>query len=230
MSAGLLLHLPPPALSAGNRRPGHTNLAISWNQVWHWGDVSGRGQDQGGQDQDSGGGQQPGYRPIIHGIGLGLALAVCWLLLSGYFQFLLLALGAASVLFCLWIAKRMDLIDHEGVPVHITWATLRYLPWLLWEIVKANIDVAKRVLHPDLPIAPSLFDAPVSQKTDLGQALYANSITLTPGTVSVDLDPGVIRVHALHDGAADGVLEGEMDKRVSAVEGTVVGTPVEGSK
>ena len=103
--------------------------------------------------------------------------------------------------------------------MHITWAALRYLPWLLWEIVKANIDVARRVIHPNLPIAPSLFDAPVSQQTDLGQALYANSITLTPGTVSVDLGPGVIRVHALHDGAADGVLEGEMDKRVSAVEG-----------
>ena len=165
------------------------------------------------------GGQSPGYRPIIHGIGLGLALAACWLLLSGYFQFLLLALGAASVVFCLWIAMRMDLIDHEGAPVHITWGALRYLPWLLWEIVKANIDVARRVIHPNLPIAPSLFDAPVSQQTDLGQALYANSITLTPGTVSVDLGPGVIRVHALHNGAADGVLEGEMDKRVSAVEG-----------
>ncbi len=162
-----------------------------------------------------------GYRPIIHGIGLCLALVVCWLLLSGYFEILLLSLGAASVAFSVWIALRMDLIDHEGVPMHITWAVLRYLPWLFWEIIKANIDVARRVIHPALPIAPSLFDAPVSQNTDLGQVLYANSITLTPGTVSIDLNPGVIRVHALHDGAAEGVLEGEMDRRVSAVEGPV---------
>ena len=162
---------------------------------------------------------QSGYRPIVHGIGLCLALVACWLLLSGHFQILLLSLGAGSVAFCLWIAMRMDLIDDEGMPIHITWAALRYWPWLIWEIVKANIDVAKRVLDPKLPIAPSLFDAPVSQKTDLGQALYANSITLTPGTVSVDLNPGVIRVHALHDGAADGVLEGEMDARVTSVEG-----------
>ncbi|MDP7547790.1 MAG: Na+/H+ antiporter subunit E [Alphaproteobacteria bacterium] len=160
-----------------------------------------------------------GYRPIIHGIGLCLALAACWLLLSGYFQVLLLSLGAASVAFCVWIAVRMDLIDHEGVPMHMTLAGLRYVPWLLWEIVKANVDVAKRVISPSLPIAPSLFDAPVSQKTDLGQVLYANSITLTPGTVSVDLSPGVIQVHALHDGAAEGLLEGEMDRRVGAVEG-----------
>ncbi|MDA1101655.1 MAG: Na+/H+ antiporter subunit E [Proteobacteria bacterium] len=160
-----------------------------------------------------------GYHQNVHGIGLCLALSACWLLLSGYFGILLLSLGAASVAFCVWIAMRMDLIDHEGVPLHITWTGLRYLPWLFWEIIKANIDVAKLVIHPALPIAPSLFDAPVSQKTDLGQVLYANSITLTPGTVSVDLNPGFIRVHALHDGAAAGVLEGEMDRRVTAVEG-----------
>ncbi len=167
------------------------------------------------------GGGPLGYHPIIHGIGLCLALAACWLLLSGHFQILLLSLGAASVAFCVWIAVRMDLIDHEGVPMHITWAGLRYLPWLMWEIIKANVDVARRVIHPSLPIAPSLFDAPISQKTDLGQVIYANSITLTPGTVSVDLDPGVIRVHALHDGAAAGVLDGEMDRRVRAVEGRI---------
>ena len=164
-------------------------------------------------------GDKLGYHAIVHGIGLCLALAACWLLLSGYFHILLLSLGAVSVAFCVWIAVRMDLIDHEGVPMHITLAGLRYVPWLMWEIVKANIDVAKRVIPPSLPIAPSLFDAPSSQKSDLGQVLYANSITLTPGTVSVDLNPGVIQVHALHDGAAEGVLDGEMDRRVSAVEG-----------
>jgi multicomponent Na+:H+ antiporter subunit E len=169
------------------------------------------------RDNADGGGV--GYRQMIHAIGLCLALSAGWLLLSGYFQILLLSLGAASVTFCVWIAVRMDVIDHEGVPLHITWAGLRYVPWLISEIIKANIDVARRVISPSLPIAPSLFDAPVSQKTDLGQVLYANSITLTPGTVAVDLDPGVIRVHALHDGAAAGVLDGEMDRRISAVEG-----------
>ena len=178
------------------------------------GDRNEGGRDGGGMES-----QKSGYRPVIRGIGLCLALIAAWLLFSGYFQPLLLGLGAVSVAFCLWIAMRMDLLDHEGVPLQITWASLRYMPWLFWEIVKANIDVAKHVLASDLKIAPSLFDAPASQKTDLGQTLYANSITLTPGTVSVDLDPGVIRVHALHPGAADGVLEGEMDKRVTAVEG-----------
>ena len=158
------------------------------------------------------------YHPIIRGLGLCLALAACWLLLSGMFQYLLLCLGAVSVGFCLWIAMRMDLIDHEGVPIQISWSVLRYLPWLIKEIINAKYDVANRVISPNLRISPCLFEAPVSQKTDLGQALYANSITLTPGTVSVDHAPNMIQVHALHQGSADGVLEGEMDARVSAVE------------
>ena len=169
-------------------------------------------------DQEKGNRVKQSYPPIIHGLGLCLALATCWILLSGMFHILLLCLGAVSVGFCLWIAMRMDLIDHEGVPIQISWGVLRYLPWLIKEIIKANYDVAKRVISPNLPISPCLFEAPVSQKTDLGQALYANSITLTPGTVSVDLAPNMIQVHALHQGSADGVLEGEMDARVSAVE------------
>ena len=184
--------------------------------------MAGRNTDSDGDDASGGPGYQtPGYRPIVHGAGLCLALIAAWLLFSGYFQPLLLGLGVASVILCLWIAMLFELLHHEGVPLQITWSAPLYMPWLFLEIIKANIDVAKHVLAPTLRIAPSLFDAPISQKTDLGQTLYANSITLTPGTVSVDLEPGVIRVHALHPGAASGVLEGEMDKRVTAVEGDV---------
>ena len=169
-----------------------------------------------GNDGGAGeGGGGSGYRPVIHGVGLCLALALCWLLLSGYFQILLLSLGAVSILFCVWIAMRMDLIDHEGVPLHITWAVLRYLPWLLWEIVKANLDVAKRVIDPSLPISPSLFNAPVSQKTDLGQTIYANSITLTPGTITMYVSVnGTFQVHAI-DKESGEPLPGEMEKRIA---------------
>ena len=113
---------------------------------------------------------------------------------------------------------RMDLIDHEGVPIQISWGVLRYLPWLIKEIIKANYDVAKRVISPNLRISPCLFEAPVSQKTDLGQALYANSITLTPGTISLDLRSNEILVHALTAETAAGVATGEMDRKVSALE------------
>jgi len=160
-----------------------------------------------------------GYRPVLHGSGLALSLVLMWLLLSGHYVPLLLVLGALSVGLCVLIALRMDLIDYEGVPIHLTPSALRYWPWLLVEIVKSNIDVAWRVVSPGLDISPTLFETKCSQRSDLGQVVYANSITLTPGTVSADLDSGVIVVHALTEAGATAVLGGEMDRRVTELEG-----------
>ena len=151
-------------------------------------------------------------------IVLSLALAACWLALSGHYEPLLLILGVVSVAFSLYIARRMQVVDHEGVPAGLSLSALRQLPWLIVEIGKANIAVARRILDPSLPITPTVFETPASQKSDIGQATYANWITLTPGTVSVDLDPGTIRVHALSTDDAAGVQTGEMDRRVSDAE------------
>ena len=158
-------------------------------------------------------------RVVVHAISLGVVLAVVWLLLSGHYEPLVLTLGLASCVAVVAITRRMDLIDHEGHPIHLTRRALIYWPWLAWEIVKANIDVAKRVLAPGLPISPTVVRLTASQKSDLGLVIYANSITLTPGTVSVDVDPGEILVHALSSDAAKELEGGEMDRRVSQVEG-----------
>ena len=144
---------------------------------------------------------------------------VLWLLLSGHFTALLIALGVASSLAAVSIARRMDLIDHEGHPVHLGWRGLTYLPWLIWEIVKANIDVARIILSPSLPISPVLFRLHADQKTGLGHVIYANSITLTPGTVTVDLVGHVLDVHALTREAADELENGRMNARVTEMEG-----------
>lgn len=157
---------------------------------------------------------------VMQAVGLVICLAIVWLLLSGHFEVLLLSFGAVSLLICALIARRMDVIDHEGVPLHLSLWIPRYWLWLAWEIVKANIDVARLVIDPKLPIAPQLFRTKASQRTDLGQVIYANSITLTPGTVSVDLDPGIIEVHAISAESAAGVEAGEMDRRVAALERT----------
>lgn len=90
-----------------------------------------------------------------------------------------------------------------------------YIPWLIWAIIKANIDVAKRILNPRLPIAPRIVRVTGTQKTDLCRVIFANSITLTPGTVSLDLDEEDIVVHALTKEAADDVQSGDMDRRVT---------------
>ncbi len=155
---------------------------------------------------------------MLHAVSLGLVLFATWLLLSGYFEPLLLAFGVASCLAVVWIAHRMDVIDREGHPIHLGPRALVYWIWLVAEIIKANIDVAKRIVDAKLPIQPNLFWTKASQKSELGQVIYANSITLTPGTISMRVTGGSILVHALTREAAEGVEQGDMDRRVSALE------------
>ncbi|MHA1598845.1 MAG: Na+/H+ antiporter subunit E [Alphaproteobacteria bacterium] len=161
---------------------------------------------------------------MFHTISLGSSLFILWLLLSGFLETWLLALGLASVALIVTIANRMDVIDHEGHPIHMTWRLVMYMPWLAWEIIKANIDVARIILHPNLPIQPKVLKIKGSQVTELGHVTYANSITLTPGTVTLTLEDGVMEVHALNATAAEGLLNGDMDARVHRVEGTADGT------
>lgn len=156
---------------------------------------------------------------MAHSVSLALVLFALWLFLSGVFEPLLIVLGAVSAVIVVVLAHRMDVIDREGHPVHLTWRALLFWPWLASEIVKANMDVSRRVLDPRLPITPTLVRVKASQKTDLGQVIYANSITLTPGTVSVDLQDDYILVHALTREGAQTLAEGEMDRRVGSVEG-----------
>jgi multicomponent Na+:H+ antiporter subunit E len=145
-----------------------------------------------------------------------------WLLLSGYFDVpLLLIFGALSCALVVFIAWRTEAIDPEELPlrlrlnVHI----ITYWPWLLWQIVLANWDVAKRVVDPRLPISPTLITLKPTQRSDLGRFIYANSITLTPGTVTTELSGDTLEVHALTREAADSLVEGDMDRRVTRLEG-----------
>ncbi len=150
---------------------------------------------------------------------MGLALLAVWLLLSGLFKPLLITLAVLSVLLTLWLSARMGVIDSEHHPV---WAALRYVPywpWLSVEIVKSSFDVARRVLSPSMPISPIVFEVDASQHTTVGRVVYANSITLTPGTVTLEVQGQRLRVHALARDTVDDLLGGEMDRRVTRAEG-----------
>ena len=147
----------------------------------------------------------------------GLALA--WFFWSGHTDALLLSLGAVSCLGVLALSLRLKIIDRETLPLRLAGRGLVYLPWLLWEILKANFHVARVILSPSLPIRPRMFRVQTTQKTDLGNAVYANSITLTPGTVALDVRDRAILVHALDANSADGLKTGEMDRRVTWLEG-----------
>lgn len=156
---------------------------------------------------------------MAQAISLGAVLFGLWLLLSGHYTPLLLGFGVASCALVVLISARMDVVDREGHPIHLGPRALTYWPWLFVEIVKANIDVAKRIVDPKLPISPTMLRVKASQKTEVGRVIYANSITLTPGTVSVELEGDMIEVHALTAEGAASLEEGEMDRRVTAMEG-----------
>ena len=152
-------------------------------------------------------------------LSLLIVLLAVWLLWSGHTTPLLLVLGLVSCLAVVAIARGMGIVDEEGAPVELPLRALFYVPWLILEIVKSNIDVARRILDPRLPISPRVIEVQASQRKDIGRVIYANSITLTPGTVSIDTDGDRITVHALTEEAAAGLLTGEMDRRVTRFEG-----------
>ena len=155
-----------------------------------------------------------------HRVSLFFTLFVLWLILSGMPEPMLISLGVVSCLLVVWIAHRKDLIDHEGLPLHLKWIRLaRYCSWLLGQIVLANIDVARRILDPRLPISPRVIKVP-AHMNDLAKVIYANSITLTPGTVSIEVDENEIEVHALTREGAQDLQSGEMGGRVAKLEGS----------
>lgn len=131
-------------------------------------------------------------------ITLVLVISGLWLTLSGYLHnHLLLGLGAASVIVTVFMTIRMRILDEETSPYHLLPGLLRYWIWLLWEVVKANIIVARTILEPDMVLTPRMVRVKNLPKSQFGRVLFANSITLTPGTVSVDMDDDEIIVHAL---------------------------------
>ncbi len=153
-----------------------------------------------------------------HALALSILLSAFWLVNSGHYTTLLLFFMVASVASIVALSHYMDVVDGEAQPLSITFTLPVYLLWLTKEVVLANIAVARRVWQGKDSISPRTIEVTASQKSDLGKVIYANSITLTPGTVSIDLEGDKILVHALDGESADGLLTGEMDRRVCRVE------------
>ena len=146
-------------------------------------------------------------------------LFIVWLLLSGHYTPTLMTYGALSCAAIVLLVRHLGILDEEALPAHLGLNVLLYAPWLMKEVVVSNIAVAKVILTPGLPIHPRMIRVKASQTSDVGRVIYANSITLTPGTVTLDVRGNQFLVHALTTDSAEGLLSGEMDKRVSRVEG-----------
>lgn len=155
---------------------------------------------------------------LPHTISLFLTLGVFWLLNSGHYTLLILSLGLISITLVLYIAHRMDVVDHESQPLHLTLKIPGYLVWLTKEIILSNISVVKHIWLGNETISPVLTTIKANQRTDMAKVIYANSITLTPGTVAVDLVGDQITVHAISRENIEELLAGEMDRRVCRLE------------
>jgi multicomponent Na+:H+ antiporter subunit E len=149
-----------------------------------------------------------------------------WLAWSGIFEPKLIIFGVVSVLITVFVTASLDSLDEEGQPIQWLTSMIWYLPWLIKEIIVANVDVIGKVLHPKLNdpdskiISPTWIKVQANQHSRLAGSLFANSITLTPGTVSVDMGEDYIWVHALSlDGASSLEDGGEMGALVCRVEG-----------
>lgn len=141
-----------------------------------------------------------------------------WLALSGHYTNTFFIIGALCSIAIVAFSLRMSVVDEEGHPIHLAFRALTYWPWLFWEIAKSAVDVTRIILNPRLPISPTMVTIKSLQKTGLGVSIFANSITLTPGTISVDVVGGDILVHALSKSGADDLEEGTMNRRVASFE------------
>jgi multicomponent Na+:H+ antiporter subunit E len=141
-------------------------------------------------------------------------LLLFWLLLSGHGEPLILAFGMLSSLLVTLLVIRMDKNDREPVIFRPGIRIMRYFGWLLWQVVLSNIDVARRIWNPSLPIRPSWERLDTKVSTPLEKTLYANSITLTPGTLTTDVREDHFMIHSLTPEAIEELRKGEMERRI----------------
>ena len=144
-------------------------------------------------------------------------LITAWLLWSGHFKPLLLAFGAFSCLLVGYLTQRMGYFDNEVFELRFGLRLFSYLAWLAKEVIRSGIEVARVVLDPRLPINPQVVEIKASASHPVDQVILGNSITLTPGTLALDVHCGVIKVHCLTHASAGALMSGEMDRRVAAL-------------
>ena len=156
---------------------------------------------------------------IFKAVAFALVLFALWLALSGLFKPLLLALGLASTGLVVAIVGRLGILDAEGVPLTVRfWRMVRYFGWLLVEVLKADWAVTKVILSPAMGLAQQFLRVPATTRTDLAKVVFANSITLTPGTITVETAGDAFIVHALTQELADMDALVAMNDRVCATE------------
>ncbi|MGI9264958.1 MAG: Na+/H+ antiporter subunit E [Gammaproteobacteria bacterium] len=153
-------------------------------------------------------------------LSLVLVLAAFWLLFSGHYDAKMLSMGGLSVVLTTWLARRMGVLDDDGHSIPLAISAFAYFPWLMWEIVKSNVDVARLILSPSRRVRPSVFTVTATQTSDVFRVIYANSITLTPGTLTMNVEGDQFEVHAIEEGFEEELRTNRMDRRVTRMSGS----------
>ena len=136
--------------------------------------------------------------------------AFLWLAWSGHYSALMLSFGAISIALVTWLGRRSQL-KLNWMSLHI----LRLPSWLIFlipEIIKANIDVARRIWRREVNISPTMIEIDCQQHSDFARALHANAITLTPGTLTLASKPGKLLIHAISREGAESLQDQTFDK------------------
>lgn len=146
-----------------------------------------------------------------------LVMISFWFIFSGVFTPLIVILAIVSGLIVTFLSNDLFFPDKK-VNLKLIIKIFMYVPWLFWQIVLANIQVLKILLRKDLDIDPSMIEFDPKVESDIGLVIFANSITLTPGTVTIFADKNRFFVHTLDPIFADGLDGGEMQSRILEIE------------
>ena len=157
---------------------------------------------------------QSGQVPVWQLFLLTLVLSVAWLLWSGLYKPLLIGLGSLSVVVTLIFAVRMKFFEHTEGLAQMAIRLPGYWLWLLGEILKSSVQVSKIVLSPSLPIKPSLVRLVSESGDELPQVILGNSITLSPGTITIAIDETEVWVHCISEEGAQDMESGELLRRI----------------
>ena len=142
-----------------------------------------------------------------------------WLLWSGLYTPMLLGLGAVSCAITIYLAHRMKVLDEQNL-LRILLRLPGYWFWLAGEEIRSSLEVARIVLDPRLPASPTLVELNELPKDAIGQAILGNSIILTPGTLTLDLQDDQLVAHSLTRSGAQALETGEFSRRVERLTST----------
>lgn len=155
----------------------------------------------------------------MHNLKWALLLLGFWLLLSGYLQPLLITFGVISVGLVVLVIHKMDEVDQLPKQVSSGRRIIRYFTWLIIEITKSSIHVTKLIWGAKEQINPAIAKVKIEKIPLNTRVLYTNSITLTPGTLSIDLVGDEILVHSLQKESVKKLQTGQMEKQLTKIWG-----------